>query len=188
MSEHPGWPHPRLAGAGMADDRDLEEEREEEDEEDDEDSASDEEAEGGAMAGFLFGNVDRNMRVDATYMDEEALEHLAALGSKQLGGALGQLEVWPCSGTGVFIRAAMKAMQATPAIAAELCCAEATRGTQGLAKAKPGDGNGKAASSAGGVAKDALDYSDEEELAADEVSPQPAEAPTQSVAPASALG
>ena len=111
----------------MADDREQEEEREEEEEEDeeeDEDSASDEEAEGGAMVGLLFGNVDRNMRVDATYMDEEALEHLAALGSKQLGGALGQLEVWPSSGTGVLVRAAWKAEQATPGIAAGLCCAE----------------------------------------------------------------
>ena len=109
MQEHLGWPHPWLAGAGMADDRELEEEREEEeDEEEDEDSASDEEAEGGAMAGFLFGNVDRNMRVDATYMDEEALEHLAALGSKQLGGALGQLEVRPGPGTGVRVREGVK--------------------------------------------------------------------------------
>lgn len=97
----------------MADDRELEEEREEEEEEEvDEDSASDEEAEGGAMVGLLFGNVDRNMRVDATYMDEEALEHLAALGSKQLGGALGQLEVWPGPGIGVRDREAKKAEQA----------------------------------------------------------------------------
>ena len=61
-------------------------------------------------------------------------------------------------------------------------------GAQGLAKARPGDRDGKVASRGGGVAKDALDYSDEEELAADEVSQQPAEAPTQSLAPASALG
>ena len=89
--------HAWLAGAGMADEMELVEEEEEEE------SGSDEEAEGGAMVRLLFGNVDRNMRVDAAYMDEEALEHLGALGSKQLGGALGQLEVGPGSGIGVRV-------------------------------------------------------------------------------------
>mmetsp|Transcript_44141 Transcript_44141/g.73489 ORF Transcript_44141/g.73489 Transcript_44141/m.73489 type:complete len:154 (-) Transcript_44141:8-469(-) len=58
----------------------------------DDHSPSDEEQDGenesnGALTGFMFGNVDNNLKLvdDVAYIDEEAKSHLGALDSKQLG-------------------------------------------------------------------------------------------------------